>query len=93
MHTPDQFRTLIEEVRTGAISPIVAAAHQLDEIHNPQERFVQKDFTGKLVLVPQTPRRPPPLPSAGSMSAASVRRSDSLRASEASDDSPRHNGR
>lgn len=51
MHTPHHFRTLLEAVRLGAISPVVASTYPLDEIHVAQARFLQKDFTGKLVLI------------------------------------------
>jgi NADPH:quinone reductase-like Zn-dependent oxidoreductase len=52
MHTPDHFRMLIDAVRTGAIDPVVAATYPLDEIHAAQDRFLRKDFTGKLVIIP-----------------------------------------
>lgn len=52
MHTPEHFRALVEAVRIGAIDPLVAATYPLDEIHTAQDRFLQKDFTGKLVIIP-----------------------------------------
>lgn len=53
MHTPDHFRTLMEAVRAATINPVVAATYPLDEIHAAQARFLEKDFTGKLVLIPR----------------------------------------
>lgn len=52
MHTPDHFRALVEAVRAGTVNPMVAATYPLDQIHRAQERFLRKDFTGKLVLIP-----------------------------------------
>jgi NADPH:quinone reductase-like Zn-dependent oxidoreductase len=52
MHTPAHFRKLLESVRTGAIRPVVAETYPLDKIHQAQARFRDKDFIGKLVLVP-----------------------------------------
>ena len=52
MHTPAHFGKLLEEVRTGSIRPVVAEAYPLDQIHQAQARFMDKDFVGKLVLVP-----------------------------------------
>lgn len=52
MHTPTHFRKLLETVREGSIHPVVAETYPLVEIHRAQARFVDKDFVGKLVLVP-----------------------------------------
>ncbi len=52
MHTPDDFRMLAEMARTGALRPVVAETYPLTEIAAAQRRFEQKDFVGKLVLVP-----------------------------------------
>lgn len=52
MHTPAHFRKLLEAVREGSVHPVVAATYPLNEIHRAQARFLDKDFVGKLVLVP-----------------------------------------
>jgi NADPH:quinone reductase-like Zn-dependent oxidoreductase len=52
MHTPAHFGKLLEAVRTGSIRPVVAEAYPQDQIHQAQARFMDKDFVGKLVLVP-----------------------------------------
>lgn len=52
MHTPDDFRVLVQMAMTGALEPVVAEVFPLTEIAAAQRRFAQKDFVGKLVLVP-----------------------------------------
>jgi len=51
MHTPADFRRLAEIARNGGVQPMVAATFPLTEIAAAQERFVERDFIGKLVLV------------------------------------------
>ena len=52
MHTPEHFRRLVELAREGAVSPHVAATYPLTEIHRAQDRFLAKDYVGRLVIVP-----------------------------------------
>jgi NADPH:quinone reductase-like Zn-dependent oxidoreductase len=52
MHTPEVFASLAELARTGAVQPLVAATYPLSEIRAAQARFEQKDFVGKIVLIP-----------------------------------------
>ncbi|HSJ33623.1 MAG TPA: zinc-binding dehydrogenase [Acidimicrobiia bacterium] len=52
MHTPAHFEKLVEAVREGSIHPVVAETYPLVEIHRAQARFLDKEFVGKLVLVP-----------------------------------------
>ncbi len=52
MHTPADFADLAAIARAGTIAPIVAETYPLTEIAAAQERFVAKDFVGKLVLLP-----------------------------------------
>ena len=52
MHTPAHFRKLLEAVRDGSIHPVVAETYPLVDIHRAQARFMNKDFIGKLVVVP-----------------------------------------
>ncbi len=52
MHTPDHFRRLAAIARSGGVDPIVAATYPLTEIAAAQSRFVERDFVGKVVLVP-----------------------------------------
>ncbi len=51
MHTPAVFRRLADIANSGGVQPIVAATYPLTEIAAAQERFVARDFVGKLVLV------------------------------------------
>ena len=43
---------LAELARAGVLSPLVAATYPLDRLHEAQARFEQKDFVGKLVILP-----------------------------------------
>lgn len=52
MHTPRQFRRLVEDARGGRLAPPVARTYPLAEIHQAQEDFASGDHVGKLVLVP-----------------------------------------
>ncbi len=44
------FRNLVARIEQGDVQPLVAATFPLDRIVEAQERFLRKDFTGKLVL-------------------------------------------
>ncbi len=52
MHTPSHFRRLAEIAVAGGVEPVVAETYPLAEIAVAQERFVRRDFVGKLVLLP-----------------------------------------
>ena len=52
MHTPADFAELAELAAAGDIAPIVADTIPLTEISRAQARFLQKDFVGKLAIVP-----------------------------------------
>lgn len=52
MHTPAIFTRLADMARQGSIRPLVAATFPLTEIAAAQDRFLAKDFVGKLVLSP-----------------------------------------
>jgi NADPH:quinone reductase-like Zn-dependent oxidoreductase len=52
MHTPADFAELAAIAVAGSVHPIVSEVFPLAQIHAAQERFVAKDFTGKLVLDP-----------------------------------------
>ena len=46
------FPNLVRYLESGALRPAVAGAYPLSEIVAAQERFLSKDFVGKLVLIP-----------------------------------------
>lgn len=52
MHTPDDFEGLADLARAGDVTPVVADMYPLTDIGPAQERFEEKDFVGKLVLIP-----------------------------------------
>ena len=52
MHTPADFVELAAIGRSGGVDPLVAHTYLLSEIAEAQTRFLAKDFTGKLVLLP-----------------------------------------
>jgi NADPH:quinone reductase-like Zn-dependent oxidoreductase len=52
MHTPAQFRRLLDDARQSRIEPTVARTYPLTEIHAAQADFVEGDHVGKLVLLP-----------------------------------------
>lgn len=47
---PDVFENLIRTIEQGRISPVVARTFDLVEIHDAQKMFMDKQFTGKIVL-------------------------------------------
>ena len=49
---PQVFADLVGYIERGEIAPVVAATYPLEEIVAAQERFLAKDFVGKLVLEP-----------------------------------------
>jgi NADPH:quinone reductase-like Zn-dependent oxidoreductase len=52
MHTPAQFRRLVDDARHGRIDPVVARTYPLTEIRAAQADFAEGDHVGKLVLLP-----------------------------------------
>ncbi|WP_287104153.1 alcohol dehydrogenase family protein [Mesorhizobium sp.] len=50
--TRNEFKELVDLVRSGKIVPQVARSYPLSEITKAQEAFKSKDFFGKLVLIP-----------------------------------------
>ena len=52
MHTPSQFRRLVEDARAGHLDPPVARTYPLTGIHRAQQDFAAGDHLGKLVLIP-----------------------------------------
>ena len=52
MHTPPQFRRLVDDARHGRIAPQVARTYPLTQIHAAQADFATGDHVGKLVLIP-----------------------------------------
>lgn len=52
MHTPAQFRQLVDEARRGTIRPVVARTYPLAEIHTAQAELRAGELHGKLVLLP-----------------------------------------
>ena len=52
MHSPRIFRDVAELAQRGALAPVVADTYPLTDIASAQERFVSKDFVGKLVVIP-----------------------------------------
>jgi NADPH:quinone reductase-like Zn-dependent oxidoreductase len=48
------FENLVSYVNAGRLKPRVAALYPLSAIREAQERFLKKDFVGKIALMPQT---------------------------------------
>lgn len=46
------FHNLIGYIKERRIKPIIAASYKLSQIHAAQEKFLAKDFIGKIVLTP-----------------------------------------
>lgn len=52
MHTPSHFARLADTARNGQLAPRVASCHALTEIHAAQGEFLDRQHTGKIVLLP-----------------------------------------
>ena len=52
MSTPDEFRTAMDLVFSGALKPVVDSVLPLEEIRTAHERLESGDHFGKIVLVP-----------------------------------------
>ena len=50
-HPKSVFTDLISYVEQERIQPLVAARYDLSDIHAAQERFIEKDFIGKIAIV------------------------------------------
>lgn len=44
------FENLISYIERGEIAPIIAAQYHLREIREAQQKFLEKDYVGKIVL-------------------------------------------
>jgi NADPH:quinone reductase-like Zn-dependent oxidoreductase len=53
MHTPAQFRRLVDDARHGRVDPQVARTYPLTQIHAAQADFATGNHVGKLVLLPR----------------------------------------
>lgn len=51
-HPPSVFTDLIGYVESGRLRPLLAATYPLAEVHAAQERFLAKDFVGKIAILP-----------------------------------------
>jgi len=51
-HPIDVFTALIDIIESGSLRPVLAATYPLVRIREAQERFMDKDFVGKIALVP-----------------------------------------
>ncbi|MFT4745868.1 MAG: NADPH:quinone reductase-like Zn-dependent oxidoreductase [Nitriliruptoraceae bacterium] len=52
MHTPDQFRRMVQDANSGAIEPVVARTYDLDQIGQAQRDFEHGGLIGNLILLP-----------------------------------------
>lgn len=52
MHAPDDFAELARIANDGGVRPVVAESFPLADLARAQDRFVAKDFVGKLVVTP-----------------------------------------
>ena len=46
------FENLVGYIERNEIKPIIAATYPLEEIVKAQQRFLEKNFVGKIVLIP-----------------------------------------
>jgi NADPH:quinone reductase-like Zn-dependent oxidoreductase len=52
MGTHEEFASLVEHIASGKIKPLLARTYPLPDIRQAQRDFVDKNFFGKLVLIP-----------------------------------------
>jgi NADPH:quinone reductase-like Zn-dependent oxidoreductase len=52
MGTHEEFASLVEHIASGRIKPLLARTYPLSDIGQAQRDFMNKDFFGKLVLIP-----------------------------------------
>ncbi|MCT7377943.1 alcohol dehydrogenase family protein [Chelativorans salis] len=50
--TRKDFRRLIGYIETGKIKPLLAEIYKLSDFHHAQKMFMEKQFVGKLVMIP-----------------------------------------
>ena len=51
--TREEFSDLVEYVAQGRVKPLLAGVYPLSQIREAQRAFEEKDFFGKLVIVPR----------------------------------------
>jgi NADPH:quinone reductase-like Zn-dependent oxidoreductase len=52
MGTHEEFASLVEQIASGRIKPLLARTYPLSDIRQAQRDFMNKNFFGKLVLIP-----------------------------------------
>jgi NADPH:quinone reductase-like Zn-dependent oxidoreductase len=52
MGTHEEFASLVEHIASGRIKPLLARTYPLSDIRQAQRDFMNKNFFGKLVLIP-----------------------------------------
>jgi len=52
MGTHEEFASLVEHIASGRVKPLLARTYPLSDIRRAQRDFMNKDFFGKLVLIP-----------------------------------------
>ncbi|HZF57464.1 MAG TPA: alcohol dehydrogenase family protein [Rubrobacter sp.] len=52
MGTHEEFASLVEHIASGRIKPLLARTYPLSDIRRAQRDFMNKSFSGKLVLIP-----------------------------------------
>jgi NADPH:quinone reductase-like Zn-dependent oxidoreductase len=52
MGTHEEFASLVEHIASGRIKPLLARTYPLSDIRQAQKDFMNKNFFGKLVLIP-----------------------------------------
>jgi alcohol dehydrogenase len=58
MGTHEEFASLVEHIASGKIKPLLARTYPLSDIRQAQRDFMNKNFFGKLVLIPNRGSRP-----------------------------------
>ena len=52
MGTHEEFASLVEHIASGRIKPLLAGTYPLSDVRQAQRDFMNKNFFGKLVLIP-----------------------------------------
>jgi NADPH:quinone reductase-like Zn-dependent oxidoreductase len=58
MGTHEEFASLVEHIASGRIKPLLARTYPLSDIRQAQRDFMNKNFFGKLVLIPNPGSEP-----------------------------------
>src|SRR5919112_595214 len=58
MGTHEEFASLVEHIASGRVKPLLARTYPLSDIRRAQRDFMNKNFFGKLVLIPNRGSRP-----------------------------------